>query len=66
MTTKGRPNHNMQPDGKKRCTGCGMVLPMEDFYQNGASPSGRPKYHAKCKRCLLVQQIEARRRKVAK
>ncbi len=36
----------------KRCSKCGLVKPLRDFYTNGKKLDGSIKYHGMCKVCL--------------
>ena len=36
----------------KRCSKCGLVKPLRDFYTNGKTRNGKDKYHGMCKVCL--------------
>ena len=36
----------------KRCSKCGLVKPLRDFYTNGKKLDGSDKYHGMCKVCL--------------
>lgn len=35
----------------KKCSSCGTVKPLIEFYSNGYQPNGRKKYKGKCKSC---------------
>ena len=36
----------------KRCSKCGLIKPLRDFYTNGQKLDGTYKYHGMCKVCL--------------
>ena len=35
----------------KRCSKCGLIKPLRDFYINGYNKDGPPRYHGACKIC---------------
>ena len=35
----------------KRCSKCGLVKPLRDFYINGYNKDGSPRYHGACRIC---------------
>lgn len=38
-------------DSTKKCSSCGQIKSLSDFYSNGFQPNGTKKYKAKCKPC---------------
>lgn len=36
---------------KKVCSCCGELKPISEFYKNGRSVNGKPKYRRDCKKC---------------
>lgn len=45
-------------DGKKKCTFCGEMLPLESFAKNGVDADGNQKYRDDCKVCYNIRRRE--------
>lgn len=38
----------------KVCSCCGRLLPISEFYKNGRTVSGKPRYRRDCKQCYKM------------
>lgn len=44
----------------KKCTGCGLIKEISQYYTNGRLKSGATRYHSKCKPCHDADRREKR------
>lgn len=47
----------------RRCTFCGNIKPISEFYKNGKLPNGEPAYRHDCKTCFDIRTAENRHKK---
>lgn len=49
---------SVHADGKKTCTFCGKMLPLDCFAKNGVAEDGTQRYREDCKTCYNIRRRE--------